>query len=146
MKTTIKITLFTLVCLTVALSTLAALAAATNAVLVPVGIPAVPVDMTALWNTLVVVLVPCVVAAVRKFLPNIPKVAWPLGAALLGVLSNWLLAKSGALPHSSWQLGALCGAAAIGVREIADQSFGAAKVGYNRFVGGRSAPPAKAKK
>lgn len=137
-----KIAVFTLVCLTTVLFSLTAMAqAATNVVSGGGGTPIVPLNMTTLWNTLIVVLIPIVVAGIKKVLPNIPTVAWPVGAALLGVLSNWLLAKAGAIPQSSWELGALCGAAAVGVREIADQSFGAAKQSFAKLTGGGLPPP-----
>lgn len=141
MKKSMKLVTFTLVCLLMTVFSLAALAQATNTVPgTGPAVPAAPFDMTVMWNTLVVALVPIIVAGIKKVLPNIPKLAWPVGAAVLGVVSNWLLWKAGALPNSSWALGALCGAAGVGVREITDQTFSAAKLGFVRLTGG--SPPA----
>jgi hypothetical protein len=136
MRKSFKISMFVL-----ALCTTAVLAQPTNSASGTVSPPVSPMDMTMAWNILIAALVPLAVAGIKKLLPNIPKVAWPVGAALLGILSNWLLAEAGALPHSSWELGALCGAAGVGVREIADQTFGAAKQTIARFRG--NGPPAQ---
>lgn len=85
------------------------------------GAPAAPTDLAATWNLLIVALVPLVVAGIKKVLPKIPKALLPVGATLLGVLANFLAAKAGLLSNNSWQLGALCGAAGVGLREILDQ-------------------------
>lgn len=91
------------------------------------GSSAVP--MIAVWNALVVAVVPLIVAGIKKLAPKIPSVVWPLAAVLVGVASNWLAAKAGVLPQSGWALGALCGAAGIGLREIVDQVKQATGVG-----------------
>ena len=128
MKTLTKLVAFTLVCLLMTVFSLVALAQATNAVPGAGGtVPVASFDMTMMWNTLVVAVVPIIIAGIKKVLPKIPSLVWPIGAAVLGVASNWLLWKAGALPTSSMALGALCGAAGVGVREIADQTFGAVR-------------------
>ena len=83
--------------------------------------PKLQVDMVGFWNGLIVLLVPVLVQWIKKALPTVPKVAWPLAATLLGVAADWALAKSGMIPNSSWALGALCGAAGVGLREATKQ-------------------------
>ena len=87
-------------------------------------IPA-PADMGVFWNALITAIVPIIVAGLKKLMPDIPKLLIPILAVILGIGSNWLMAKSGILADSSWALGALCGAAGIGLREIAVQTTGA---------------------
>lgn len=102
----------------------------TNAVPPTPGTTPAPFDMTVVWNALVVAVVPLAIAGIKKLLPKIPSVLLPVGAALLGVLANWLLSEAGVLPHTSLALGALCGSAAVGLREIVDQT--------KQLVGGSS--------
>lgn len=96
-------------------------AALTNAVPIVAATTAVNLDLVTLWNGLVVLVVPLVVLGSKKVLPVLPKITWPLLAVVLGVAADWFLSKYGALPHSSWALGALCGAAGIGLREATKQ-------------------------
>ena len=105
------------VCAILLAFTLVALAQVTNGLPVGPAIPALKPDAVTLWNLLIVLVVPLVVLGVRKVTPVLPKITWPVLATLLGVAADWLLAKSGALPQSSWVLGALCGGAGIGLRE-----------------------------
>lgn len=73
------------------------------------------------WQGLIVLVVPMLVLGIKKLLPVMPKVAWPILAALLGVAADWLLTQSGAIAIGSWEMGALCGAAGVGLREAAKQ-------------------------
>lgn len=97
-------------------------AAGTNAVAGGGAVPLPVTDLTPLWNALIAVLVPLAVWGIKKLAPNIPTVLLPIGATGLGVLGNYLLTLSGALPHTSLMLGALAGAAGVGIREITDQT------------------------
>ena len=126
----------TVACAVLLAFTLVALAQVTNAV-PPVANPVVTLDLVNLWNGLIVLVVPLVVLGIKKVLPVLPKITWPIAATLLGVAADWLLAKSGALPHSSWELGALCGAAGIGLREATKQVLVLTGIGQ-----GASATPA----
>lgn len=110
---------------------LAALAqVSTNMPPVPAGATAAQqAQLVTLWNGLVVLLVPVIVASIKKWIPNVPKVSWPLLATVLGAGADWLLGKSGALAHSSWAMGALCGAAGVGLREATMQVAALAGVG-----------------
>lgn len=101
------------------------------------------VDVTTLWNALIAALVPVAVAAIKKITPNIPKVFWPVMAVGLGVLANWVAAKAGAIPHSSWEIGALCGAAGVGLREIATQSFAASQTAVAKLTGKTPTPTSR---
>lgn len=105
----------------------------TNAPAAGGGVTAPVSDPTMLYNALVAFLVPLAVAGIKKLLPKIPTLLLPIGATGLGVLSNWLLTEAGALPHTSLMLGALAGAAGVGVREITDQ--------FKQTVKGPTPPP-----
>lgn len=100
---------------------LAAMAQSTNAAPATGVTTPAPTDLSALWTAAIAVVVPLVVALLKKLIPSIPKPLLPIGATALGVLSDFLLAKAGALPHTSLALGALAGASGVGVREILDQ-------------------------
>jgi mannose/fructose/N-acetylgalactosamine-specific phosphotransferase system component IIC len=96
--------------------------AQTNTNSVPPAGGTASVSMVAVWNALIVALVPLVIAAIKKWvLPNVPGVVWPVVAPLLGIASNWLAVKAGLLPQTGLALGALCGAAGVGLREVIDQ-------------------------
>ena len=77
--------------------------------------------LSTLWTGLCVTSVPIVVLGIKKWLPKLPKIAWPFLAVIVGVVADWLLGQSGAIKNSAWQVGALCGAAGIGLREILKQ-------------------------
>lgn len=103
--------------------TIAAYAQSTNAPAGGSGAPAAPItDLSVLWNALIAVLVPLAVWGIKKIAPRIPGPLLPIGATALGVLGNYLLTLAGAMPHTSLMLGALAGAAGVGVREITDQT------------------------
>lgn len=86
------------------------------------GLDTTSASMIAVWNALIVALVPLAIAGVKKYLlPNVPGVVWPVAAPLLGIASNWLAVKAGLLPQTGLALGALCGAAGVGLREVIDQ-------------------------
>ena len=110
----------TVACAVLLAFTLVAFAQVTNAV--PGTTPAATnTVLVSLWNGLIVLVVPLVILGIKKLLPSLPKLTWPILATLLGVGADWLLAKSGMLPVSNWELGALCGAAGVGLREVAKQ-------------------------
>lgn len=92
----------------------------TNAV-VGLPVPKEAIQMT--WEFLVPVLVPVIVAVIRKYIPTTPKLVVVALAVLLGVLSIYLLNLSGWLQqhHGGAMLPVLLGVAAIGVREIFKQ-------------------------
>ena len=73
--------------------------------------------------------VPLVIAGLKKVMPVLPKLLWPLLAPLLGVLADWVLFKSGQIPASSWMLGAMLGSAGVGLREVAKQTASVASGG-----------------
>lgn len=104
-----------------ALTALAVSAQITNTVPVPAPVGSVNPVASSLWSALIVAVVPVVVMFIKKYLPALPKLTWPILATLLGVGADWVLAKSGMIPHSTWELGALCGAAGVGLREISKQ-------------------------
>lgn len=126
----------TVACAVLLAFTLVAVAQVTNAV--PAASTPVNPVLVNLWTGLIVVVVPLLVLGIKKVLPFMPKVTWPILAALLGVGADWLLAKSGVIPHSSWELGALCGAAGVGLREAAKQVLALTGIG-----GGEEPPAAK---
>lgn len=64
---------------------------------------------------LIPVLVPMVIAGVKKVQPSIPKVLIPLLAPVLGVVASL------ATDHLSYAQGAFLGALGIAVREVVDQ-------------------------
>jgi hypothetical protein len=82
-------------------------------------------DIAALVNDvglpLIAVLVPIVVAAVKKMLPKVPSWALPLLAPIIGAAGDAILAVLAGIPMTGWQ-GALAGLAGVGVREIVDQT------------------------
>lgn len=122
MKTLRKIAVIVLVAVAMVTWSLVAMAQATNAPAGGTGGSTAPItDPTPLWNALIAVLVPVAVWGIKKIIPRIPPVLLPIGATALGVLSNYLLTVAHALPHTSLMLGALAGAAGVGVREITDQ-------------------------
>ncbi len=79
------------------------------------------VTLAPLWNAAIVVVVPAIIAGIKKLWPAIPSVTWPVLAPLAGVAINWLAAKGHVLPQSGWAVGAALGAAGVGLREIVDQ-------------------------
>jgi hypothetical protein len=122
MKTLKRIAVITLVAMAMVLWSISAYAQATNAPAGSGAPTAAPVaDLSAVWTAAIAVVVPLLVALLKKLVPKIPKPLLPIGATVLGVISDWLLAKAGALPHTSLALGALAGASGVGVREILDQ-------------------------
>lgn len=90
-------------------------------------------DPTMLYNSIIAFLVPIAVWGIKKITPKIPTLLLPIGATVLGAVSNWLLTEAHVLPHTSLMLGALAGAAGVGVREITDQ--------VKQVVAGPTAPP-----
>jgi hypothetical protein len=91
----------------------------------PVPLPVAPLlhsgsELVSFWNALIVAVVPLAVAGIRSVLPRLPKLLWPVLAMVFGVAGEWLLSQSGAT-GGSWEVGALCGAAGIGLREITKQ-------------------------
>ncbi len=121
MKTSRKIAVITLVAMAMVVWSISAFAQSTNAPAGGGSTPAPVGDLSAVWTAAIAVVVQLVVALLKKLIPKIPKPLLPIGATVLGVISDWCLAKAGALPHTSLALGALAGASGVGVREILDQ-------------------------
>jgi hypothetical protein len=70
------------------------------------------------WLILIPALVPIIIAVIKLLLPRLPKVWLPILAPLLGAATEWLL--SGQFSQGTL-LGAIAGAAGVGLREIVDQ-------------------------
>jgi ABC-type iron transport system FetAB permease component len=84
--------------------------------------PAMAPETQDAWSTLgVVVLVPILIAIGKKALKTAPDYAWPVVAVVLGVVLNALAVKAGYLSASDWRVGALCGLAGVGLRELVVQ-------------------------
>jgi hypothetical protein len=124
----------TVACVLLLAFTVMALGQVTNAVPPTDGPVVTNPAMVNLWNGLIVLVVPLVVLGIKKVLPMLPKLTWPIAATLLGVGADWLLSVAGAIPTSSWEVGALCGAAGIGLREATKQVLA--------LVGGSDTPAA----
>jgi len=109
----------------------------TNAPPMPPANPDI-LGMVGMWNALIIAIVPLVIAGIKwaasKVNVNISGTIWPIVAPMLGVLANWLIAEAGKMPASSWQLGAMCGAAGVGVREVIDQ--------LRQYFASKATPPA----
>lgn len=73
-----------------------------------------------LVNGIVALLVPVAVAWLKPRIARLPKWAVPLSAILLGAVGQYLASLSGYVEVNA-ALGVALGAAAIGVREVADQ-------------------------
>ncbi len=72
------------------------------------------------WQLLIPVLVPVLIAGVKWLLPKIPAVALPILAPVLGAALDIVLHYAGAT-GSNGLLGAVLGAAGVGLREVVDQ-------------------------
>jgi hypothetical protein len=87
------------------------------------GLPVPTEAVTLTWEFLVPVVVPVVVALIRRYIPTMPKLVVVLLAVVLGVGSIYLLNLSGWLAqhNGGYFLPIIIGVAAIGVREIFKQ-------------------------
>jgi hypothetical protein len=72
------------------------------------------------WEALIPVAVPVVIAGVKLALPKIPSVVLPVLAPVLGAALEIVLHYSG-LVDGNGVLGAVLGAAGVGLREVVDQ-------------------------
>ncbi len=70
---------------------------------------------------LVAVLVPLIVAVVKKLLPQIPSMVLPIIALLLGPAMDFVISLLPGVESSSTVMAALAGLAGVGLREIKDQ-------------------------
>lgn len=94
------------------------LAVVTNAVPVP---PAPSADSgLGLLVTLIPIVVPLIVAALKWAFAKLPTWSLPILATALGALLNYVLTISGQ-PHTNIVTAALLGAAGVGLREVVDQ-------------------------
>jgi len=112
-------------CLTWCLASFAFVALAqTNTNTIPVhgGSPA-PDTGFGLLLTLIPLVVPLVVAALKTAVSKLPSWSLPIIATALGAALNYILALTNQ-PHTNLLYGALLGAAGVGVREIYDQVKG----------------------
>jgi hypothetical protein len=100
-------------------------------------VPALPSDVLTSWHAFIVVIVPIIIAALKKGWPSTPKAVWPILATALGAGADWLFGRVGVLAQSSLALGAICGAAGVGLREITTQLLALA----GSHGGSASAPP-----
>lgn len=78
-------------------------------------------DLLSQYIVLVIpVVVPLLIAGLKKFIPNVPTVFLPVLAPLLGVLADWIIQMSGV--HTGGLIkGAFLGAAGVGLRELQNQ-------------------------
>lgn len=72
------------------------------------------------WQLLIPVLVPVIIAGVKWALPKVPPFALPILAPLLGAGLDIVLHYAG-VTSSNGVLGAVLGAAGVGLREVVDQ-------------------------
>jgi hypothetical protein len=72
------------------------------------------------WQLLIPVLVPVIIAGVKWALPKIPPIALPILAPVLGAGLDIVLHYAG-VTSSNGVLGAVLGAAGVGLREVVDQ-------------------------
>jgi hypothetical protein len=72
------------------------------------------------WELMIPVLVPVIIAAVKWALPKVPAVALPILAPVLGAAMEIVLHFAG-VSGSNGVLGAVLGAAGVGLREVIDQ-------------------------
>lgn len=73
------------------------------------------------WQTIIPILVPILVAALRLLLPKIPVNLLPVIAPIIGSLADYALSlASGSVANPV--LGAILGAAGVGLREVFDQN------------------------
>jgi hypothetical protein len=81
-------------------------------------------DIAAIINDiglpLIAVIVPLIVAAFKKVVPDIPSFLLPVIAPVLGAGGGLLLAWLASVPGGGWK-GAAAGLAGVGVRELVDQ-------------------------
>lgn len=78
-----------------------------------------------LWAYLIAVVTPLVIAAIKKVVPTVPKVALPCIAPFVGLLGGiGMNALVGS--HLSWIDGASLGMIGVFVREVVDQARKAA--------------------
>lgn len=75
---------------------------------------------------LIPLLVPFVIALIKKVIPIVPKALLPLLAPVIGVASDYLLQQSGLAPVGGLAVGAILGASGVMVREGANQALKAA--------------------
>lgn len=74
------------------------------------------------WNLVIPLVVPLVVGALKGLLPSVPSRWLPVVAVVVGFLSDLLIASVSGV-SSNPGLGAILGAAGVGVREVKDQLF-----------------------
>jgi hypothetical protein len=74
----------------------------------------------ALWSSLIPLLVPLVIAAAKALVPQVPRWTLPILAPVLGAVAE-IAGYYAGLTTGNPLLGAILGAAGVGLREIVDQ-------------------------